>query len=87
MRFLVGIVVAIAAVLGPVSPALASGPALTHQTKLEASPEEAGDLVGQAVAVSGTTLIVGAPTPGTQPGKAHIFMRNGAAWSPRRTRP
>src|SRR5215471_7836680 len=76
---------AVGALVGFGSSAAASGPPLTRQTKLEAAPGEPGDLFGQSVSVSGTTILIGAPTQGTQAGSAHVFVRNGSTWSSEQT--
>jgi len=36
---------------------------------------------GQAVAIDGTSFIVGAPTQGLDAGSAYVFTQNGATWS------
>ncbi len=58
----------------------------SQQEKLKADDSMANDSFGYAVAVSGTTALVGSPyddTPaGNDAGSAYVFVRNGAAWSP-----
>ena len=66
-----------------------SGTTWTQQAELTASNGTSGDLFGLAVAVSGDTVIVGAPGswPGASPpggtvvGAVYVFVRNGDAWT------
>ncbi len=56
-----------------------------QEAKLIPSDAEAGDLFGQAVALSGDTAVVGSyfddgPGGGLQ-GSAYVFVRNGTSWS------
>ena len=56
----------------------------TEQAKILASDAEADDNFGNSVAISGDTVIVGAPfedTGGTSTGAAYIFTRSGATWT------
>ncbi len=72
-----------------------SGTSWTQQAYLKASNAEANDLFG-SVAVSGDTIVVGAPlessnatgvngnqtnNSASQSGAAYVFVRNGTAWS------
>jgi len=69
---------------------------IAQQTYLKASNAETGDAFGRAVAVSGDTVVIGAPLEdsgasgvnGNQSGNtangagaAYVFVRNGAAWT------
>lgn len=63
-----------------------TGTVWNQEAKLYASDGAAGDSFGDAVAVSGDTVIVGSPgsdVPGgyTQAGAAYVFVRSGGAWS------
>jgi nucleoside-specific outer membrane channel protein Tsx len=68
-----------------------SGGTWSQQAKLTASDGEALDQFGQSVAVSGSTIVVGAPhhpflPPGNGPagnglGVAYVFVENGGEWS------
>ena len=56
----------------------------TQQAKLSASDAGAEDKFGQSVAISGDTIIIGAPsdTPiGTDSGSAYVFIRDGETWT------
>jgi hypothetical protein len=54
--------------------------------KLEASDAAASDRFGSSVAISGETVVVGAPlddgAAGVNQGSAYVFVRNGVGWSP-----
>jgi RHS repeat-associated protein len=66
------------------SPAMASTPLLTQETKLTVSTLAAGDQLGSAVSISGTTAVVGAPgdgTKGTNAGAAYVFVRSTSGWA------
>lgn len=55
-----------------------------QQAKLTANDPAADDNFGAAVAISGDTVIVGAPNDddgGINSGSAYIFVRDGASWS------
>ena len=60
------------------------GEAWLQKAKLTADDAAASDRFGNALAMSGNTLIVGAPLRDTQAGKdagaAYIFLRNGDLW-------
>lgn len=57
----------------------------TSQTKIISNDAAAGDKFGSSVAISGDTLIVGAPestTPnGLNSGAAYVFVRDGTGWN------
>ncbi len=60
-------------------------PTLTQQTKLTASDGAALDRFGQAVAMSGATVVVGANTDDVggnlDQGSAYVFVRSGNSWT------
>ena len=73
-----------------------NGAAWTQQAYLKASNTQAGDWFGRSVAISGDTLVVGAPlessnatgvngnqsdNTSTSAGAAYVFTRSGTAWS------
>jgi len=62
-----------------------NGTAWTQQTILNASDGAAGDIFGSSVAVSGSTIVVGAPdrtiSSNSNQGVAYIFVENGGTWS------
>ena len=62
-----------------------SGTMWTEQQRLIASEGAANDEFGGSVAISGSTLIVGAfqdtVSGNSSQGSAHIFIRNGSVWS------
>jgi hypothetical protein len=65
-----------------------SGGEWSQQAKLTASGECCGDEFGESVAVSGNTVVVGAPRHppylpyyGTGPGAAYVFVRSGTTWN------
>lgn len=61
-----------------------SGANWTQQQKLTASDAGAGDQFGVAVAISGDTIIVGAPydyVGGVQSGAAFVFTRTAGVWT------
>ena len=61
-----------------------SGTTWTQQQRLNASDAAAGDMFGNAVAVSGNTLIVGAyldEGSGAGSGSAYVFRRSGTTWT------
>ena len=56
----------------------------TEIVKLTASDAAAGDWFGRYVAVSGATVVVGAPNDddnGSNSGSAYVFVRSGISWS------
>jgi hypothetical protein len=61
-----------------------SGGVWTQQAKLIASDAGLGDQFGLSVAISGDTIIVGAPTDaplGINSGSAYVFTRTGEIWT------
>ncbi len=60
-------------------------PIITQQRKLTAADGVVGDFFGLAVALSGNTAVVGAPSDAVavaNQGSVHVFVRNGDGWSP-----
>ncbi|MEO7324657.1 MAG: FG-GAP repeat protein [Dokdonella sp.] len=62
-----------------------SGTAWTQQARLSAADAVAGDAFGRSVAVSGDTILVGAPLKAAAAGSfangaAYAFVRNGTSW-------
>ncbi len=65
-----------------------SGSSWTQQAYLKPSNTRTGDLFGYAVAISGDTIVVGAPQddlssydPYTDVGAAYVFVRDGTNWT------
>jgi drug/metabolite transporter superfamily protein YnfA len=62
-----------------------SGGVWSQQQKLEASDPAAFDIFGNSVAISGETIVVGAPfddgAVGNTQGSAYVFVRSGGVWS------
>jgi uncharacterized repeat protein (TIGR01451 family) len=61
-----------------------SGSGWTQQQRLLASDGAGGDRFGGSVAVSGDTVVVGAPyddAPATDRGSAYVFTRSGTVWT------
>lgn len=58
-----------------------SGTGWTQQAELTAAAAASGDLFGSAVAISGTTVIVGAPGRNSSTGSAFVFTESGAGWT------
>ena len=62
-----------------------SGGVWTQQQKLEASDAVAVDFFGFSVAVSGETVVIGAPrddgTAGSAQGSAYVFVRSAGVWT------
>ncbi len=62
-----------------------SGGVWSEQQKLEASDAAALDSFGWSVAISGETIVVGAPfddgAAGENQGSAYVFVRSGGVWS------
>ncbi len=62
-----------------------SGGVWTQQQKLEASDAGAVDFFGFSVAVSGETVVIGAPrddgTAGSDQGSAYVFVRSAGVWT------
>jgi len=63
-----------------------SGAAWTRRQKLVAIDGRSDEFFGQSVALSGDTLLVGAPSADIgetfHQGAAYVFVRNGAGWTP-----
>ena len=56
----------------------------THQATLSASDGAANDNFGFSVAITGDTIVVGAPGGGvvtTTPGAAYVYFRSGTSWT------
>ncbi len=62
-----------------------SGSTWTRQAVLTASDGASGDLFGQAVALSGTTAMIGAPGRQNSTGAVYVFTRSGTTWTQRQT--
>lgn len=58
-----------------------SGTEWTQQAELTASDGVPGDEFGQSVAVSGSTVVVGAAYANANTGSAYVFARAGTVWS------
>ena len=58
-----------------------SGTAWSQQAELTAADAASGDAFGSSVAISGSTMAVGAPNKNLQTGAAYVFVRSGTAWS------
>ena len=57
-------------------------PAFSQQQKLEASDVAPVEVFGTSVAISGETVVVGAPRGGSMfEGSAYVFVRSGGGWS------
>jgi hypothetical protein len=59
-------------------------PLIAQQAKLTASDGAAGDNFGKSVAISGDTVVIGAPGDdvlATNQGSAYVFVRSGTSWS------
>ncbi len=54
---------------------------MTQTAKLTASDGVAGDEFGRSVAVSGDTVVVGAPTSTFNPGAAYVFVKPVSGWA------
>ncbi|MEP7337170.1 MAG: putative Ig domain-containing protein, partial [Acidobacteriota bacterium] len=71
--------------LGAVYVFVRNGATWTQQAKLLAGDGAVGDYFGQALALSGDTLAVGAPEDDigakVDQGSVYVFVRNGAVWS------
>ena len=59
----------------------ASARSAAQQAKLTAADGAAGDQFGLAVAISGSTAVVGAPFKNSETGAAYVFTRSGTTWS------
>ena len=63
-----------------------SGTTWTQQAQLTASDGAVSDLFGFSVAISGDTVVVGAPSDPVllgNPGSAYVFVRSGIGWTER----
>ena len=58
-----------------------SGTAWSQQAELTAADGAANDYFGTSVAISGSTVVVGAPSKNSSTGAAYVFVRSGTAWS------
>ncbi|HXT41840.1 MAG TPA: Ig-like domain-containing protein [Candidatus Angelobacter sp.] len=61
-----------------------SGSTWTQQAKLTAADASSGSEFGSAVAISGDTIVVGAPSTvsgGVNAGAAYVFVRSGSTWT------
>ncbi len=58
-----------------------SGTAWSQQAELTASDAAVNDRLGWSVAISGSTVVVGAPNKNSNTGAAYVFVRSGTAWS------
>ena len=68
-------------VLGAVYVFVRSGTAWSQQAELTASDGAPGDEFGWSVAISRSTVVVGAPIKNSAVGAAYVFVRSGGAWS------
>ena len=57
-----------------------SGGVWSQDAKLTASDGTAGDDFGYSVAISGTTVVIGAPLSGNATGSAYVFVRTDSGW-------
>ncbi len=76
---------ALAAARSQINAAPANNPILTRQQKLTAADGAANVRFGSAVAISGDTVVIGAPdddVAGEDQGSVYVFTRNGGAWTP-----
>jgi hypothetical protein len=53
----------------------------SQQAELTAKPAAAGELFGDSVAVSGSTLVVSASVKNSDTGAVYVFVRSGGRWS------
>jgi hypothetical protein len=60
---------------------VSTGGTWSQQSHLFANDAAAGDQFGASVAISGDTIVVGAPEDNSSAGSAYVFVRTGAAWS------
>jgi hypothetical protein len=58
-----------------------SGQTWSQQRELLASDGVANDSFGDSVAISGSSVVVGAPVKNSYTGAAYIFVRSGQSWS------
>src|SRR5262245_24024502 len=57
-----------------------SGTGWSQQAKLTASDAASGDRFGDAVGISGDTVVVGASDAASDAGAAYVFVRSGTSW-------
>src|SRR5262245_38472503 len=57
-----------------------SGTSWSQQAKLTASDAASGDRFGDAVGISGDTVVVGASDAASDAGAAYVFVRSGTSW-------
>jgi hypothetical protein len=58
-----------------------SGTTWSQQARLTASDAATQDLFGDSVAISGSTVLMGAPNENTATGAAYVYVRSGTTWS------
>jgi hypothetical protein len=58
-----------------------SGTAWAQQGELTASDAAIGDTFGASMALSGTTVLIGAPGKNSSTGAAYLFVRSGTTWA------
>ncbi len=58
-----------------------SGETWSQQAELTASDGASGDWFGSSVAISGSTIVMGAPGKNVSTGVAYVFVGSGATWS------
>jgi uncharacterized protein (DUF2345 family) len=58
-----------------------SGSTWVQQAELAAADAARGDEFGLSVAISGSTVVVGAPYKHSYKGAAYVFVRSGSTWS------
>jgi len=58
-----------------------SGTAWSQQAELTAADGAPGDNFGNAIAISGSTAVIGAPGENSYTGAAYVFTRSGTIWS------
>jgi|GEM_PF-1346552 len=58
-----------------------SGTSWTQQAELTASDRANGDYFGSSVAISGSTVVVGAQYHNNSAGAAYVFVQSGTTWS------
>ena len=66
---------------GAVYVEVASGGVWSQQAVIESPNADVVDAFGHAVAISGDTLVIGAPAVGESTGEAYVYVRSGATWS------
>ncbi len=58
-----------------------SGSTWSQQAELTAADGGAWDAFGEAVALSGSTAVIGAPSHNSDAGAAYVFVQSGVSWS------